>query len=113
MALTLASRIAAIAYLLVAFVTMLTACDDTQSVDRMQRAQEFLDGGRPNGAVVELKKLLQDDPRNAEGRRPGATSVLARLSDGAATVSLRTAISVPVERLHDRRSRSADIPGGN
>ena len=69
MVLKLALRIPAIASLLVVFLTLLTACDDTQSVDRMQRAMEFLDGGRPNGAVVELKKLLQDDPRNAEGRR--------------------------------------------
>ena len=69
MELKLASRNPAFGYLIIAFLSLLTACDDTQSVDHIQRAQEFLDGGRPNGAVVELKQLLQDDPRNGEARR--------------------------------------------
>jgi len=43
-------------------------CDDIGPAERLQRAQAFLDRGRANGAVVELKELLQRDPKNAEAR---------------------------------------------
>jgi tetratricopeptide (TPR) repeat protein len=47
----------------------LAACDGPASSERIAKAREFLAQGRPNGAVVELKLVLQSEPENGQARR--------------------------------------------
>jgi Flp pilus assembly protein TadD len=44
-------------------------CDNRATEERIALAKQFIDSGRPNGAVIELKKALQEQPTNAEARR--------------------------------------------
>jgi len=48
---------------------MLPACDGVPSTERMARAREFIEQKRPRGAVLELKKVLQEEPDNGQARR--------------------------------------------
>ncbi len=43
-------------------------CDSRAVEERMSLAKQFMDAGRPNGAVVELKKAIQVEPDNAAAR---------------------------------------------
>ena len=62
---------------------IVSSCDATSSSERMNRARQFLDHGRPNGAIVELKKVLQENPQDGAARRLLGTAYLRleRLSD--------------------------------
>jgi tetratricopeptide (TPR) repeat protein len=48
---------------------ILAGCENRAVEDRIAVAKQFIESGRPNGAVVELKRAIQDEPGNAEARR--------------------------------------------
>lgn len=54
----------------------IVSCDGTQPSERIDRARQFLDHGRPQGAIVELKKVLQENPQNGVARRLLGTAYL-------------------------------------
>ena len=57
------------ALVIVVVSVMLAACDGVPSAERMARAREFIEQKRPRGAVLELKKVLQEEPDNGQARR--------------------------------------------
>ena len=69
------------AVILLAFV--LSGCENHAPEERIGLAKQYLQSGRPNGAVIELKKVLQEKPGNFEARLllGNAYLGLGRLSD--------------------------------
>jgi tetratricopeptide (TPR) repeat protein len=66
-----------------------SACDNRATEERIQLARQYLEAGRPNGAVIELKKAIQTEPANAEARRllGNAYVGLGRFSDAEKELS--------------------------
>jgi Tfp pilus assembly protein PilF len=68
---------------LILLVLALSGCENPAPQERIGLAKQYLDSGRPNGAVIELKKALQEEPGNFEARflLGNAYLGLGRLSD--------------------------------
>lgn len=64
-------------------VVGMSACENRAAEERIGFAKQYLEAGRPNGAVIELKKAIQQEPDNVEARRllGYAYLGLGRLSD--------------------------------
>lgn len=71
-----------------------SGCENRAAEERIGLAKQYLDTGRPNGAVIELKKAIQEQPANAEARRllGHAYLGLGRLSDAEKELSRALAL---------------------